>query len=261
MTASRLRSLPRRTVEGACILATVFLSSGVLAHETDSPGYHEHRVGYDPEAHRSKQSAAFEIRIGPYASNVDSGLSGTPYADAFGTKPSVSFGIEGDYQVLRIPYLGTLAPALGWHWFRKGGIAEFTDGTAGSAHTNSLWVMPMFLVGVLRADILMHRFHIPLVPYIKGGLAWSVWESRDAGKVSVADGEKARGSSIGLQYQLGLMLHLNPLAEQTATDMDTSSGVNNAYLFIEWWASDVDSFGSGMQTGDATWVAGLTIEY
>jgi hypothetical protein len=225
------------------------------------PGYHEHRLGYEPADHRSPQNAAFEFRFGPYVPNVDSGLNSTPYEDSFGTKPSVSFGIEGDYQFLRIPYVGTLAPGLGWHWFRKNGIAEFTDGTAGSAHKNNLWIMPMYLVGVLRVDVLSKRFHIPLVPYIKGGLAWSIWESRDAGSVSEAQGLKARGSSLGLQYQLGLMLHLNPLSEQTAADMDASSGVNNAYLFVEWWASDVDSFGSGMQTGDSTWTAGLAIEF
>jgi hypothetical protein len=150
---------------------------------------------------------------------------------------------------------------LGIHWFRRGGIAEFTSGDPGSAHKNSLWIIPMYAVGVLRIDIFRRAFNVPLVPYIKGGLAWSLWSSRDAGSVSVVDGEKAKGSSIGLQYQVGLMIHLNPISPQTAIDMDNSAGVNHSYLFAEWWASDVDSFGAGMQTGDATWVAGVALEF
>ena len=73
--------------------------------------------------------------------------------------------------------------------------------------------------------------------------------------------EKARGLETGLQAQLGLMFHLNPLAPQAAADMDNSAGVNNAYLFGELWLSDINSFGSGMQVGTTTWVAGLALEY
>jgi hypothetical protein len=89
-----------------------------------------------------------------------------------------------------------------------------------------------------------------------------LWESRDARSVSeAAEGDKARGIETGLQAQLGLMLHLNPLSPQAAVDMDAASGVNNAYLFAEWWISSVNSFGSGMQVGTNTWMAGLAVEY
>jgi hypothetical protein len=57
------------------------------------------------------------------------------------------------------------------------------------------------------------------------------------------------------------MLHLNPLAPQMAADMDNSTGVNDAYLFAEWWVSDVDSFGKGMQIGVNTWMVGVAIEF
>jgi hypothetical protein len=76
-----------------------------------------------------------------------------------------------------------------------------------------------------------------------------------------ADGSKARGLETGLQLQAGLMVQLNPLQPQWAIDMDNSSGVNTANLFLEWWMSDVNSFGSGMQVGTDTWVAGLALEF
>lgn len=240
------------------------LSTPAFAHQVDAPGDHHHgTLEYDYTQNRSPQYAALELRFAPYLPNVDRNLGGaTPYEDSFGTKPGFSVGFEGSWQALRIPHFGSLGPGLGVHWFRKSGIAEFTSGDPGSAHPNSFWILPMYGVAVLRVDVLARDFRIPLVPYVKGGLAWALWESRDAGKVSVAaDGRKARGLETGLQLQAGLMVQLNPLQPQWAADMDNSSGVNSAYLFLEWWMSDVDSFGSGMQVGTDTWVAGLALEF
>lgn len=261
MRAAPIHSLPCAFVFSAVLLGTALIQTSTFAHEPDDPEDHTYRPGYDPDSNRSEQYGAIEFRIGPYLPQVDKELGSSPYEATFGPNPSVTVGLEGDYQVLRIPYFGTLGPGLGIHWFRRGGIAEFTSGDPGSAHKNSLWIIPMYAVGVLRVDVFRRAFHIPLVPYIKGGLAWSLWSSRDAGSVSVVDGEKAKGSSLGLQYQVGLMLHLNPISPQTAIDMDNSSGINHSYIFAEWWASDVDSFGKGMQTGDATWVAGVALEF
>ncbi len=247
--------------------ALISLTPLASAHQEDSFSTHApHDPLSDPNAYRSPQYGVFEFRMGPYIPNIDDEFSNdTPYEDVFGTKPSVTFGVELDYQALRIPYLGTLGPGVGWHWFYNSGVAPFDE--AGepnpkpSAHKNSIWVMPMYAVAVFRADVLSRELNIPLVPYVKGGFAWSLWQSQDAGKISRVDGEKATGWSYGLQYQLGIMFHLNPIAPQTAIGMDNASGVNNAYIFAEWWASKVDSFGSGISTGAATWVAGVALEF
>lgn len=254
----------KRVISGAAALAAILCGTPAFAHQVDAPGDHHHgTLDYDYTQNRSPQRAAIELRFAPYLPNVDRNLGGaTPYEDSFGTKPGFSVGFEGSWQALRIPYFGTLGPGLGVHWFRKSGIAEFTSGDPGSVHPNSFWILPMYGVAVLRVDVLAHDFRIPLVPYVKGGFAWAFWESRDAGQVSVAtDGRKARGLETGLQLQAGLMVQLNPLQPQWAIDMDNSSGVNTANLFIEWWMSDVDSFGSGMQVGTDTWVAGLALEF
>ncbi len=246
------------------IAATLLVTSSGYCHQADAPGDHTHGVlDYDYTRNRSPQYAAIELRFAPYRPRVDSEFDGaTPYEDSFGTKPGFSVGAEGSWQVLRIPHFGSLGPGLGVHWFRKSGIAEFTSGDCCSAHPNSFWILPMYGVAVLRVDVLAQDLRFPIVPYAKGGFAWALWESRDAGSVSVAaDGRKARGIETGYQVQLGLMLHLNPLHPQWAIDMDTSSGVNNAYLFAEWWYSDINSFGQGMQVGTNTWSAGLALEF
>lgn len=254
----------KKLISLALVASATLFSSPVLSHQVDAPGDHTHGVlEYDYTRNRSPQYAAVELRFAPYRPRVDSEFDGaTPYADSFGTKPGFSVGAEGSWQALRIPHFGSLGPGVGIHWFRKSGIAEFTSGDPGSVHPNSFWILPMYGVGVLRVDVLAQDLRIPLVPYVKGGLAWALWESRDAGKVSVAaDGRKARGLETGYQVQAGVMVHLNPLHPQWAIDMDNSSGVNNAYLFIEWWYSDVDSFGRGMQVGTNTWTAGLALEF
>jgi len=247
-----------------CLAVAVTSSREARAHQDDAPGDHTHgTIPFDYTRNRSPQYGAIELRFGPYRPNIDSEFAGaTPYEDSFGAKPSFSIGIEGSWQVLRIPYFGTLGPGIGLHWFRKNGIAEFTSGDPGSGHKNSLWILPMYGVGVLRIDVLAREWKIPLVPYVKGGLAFALWESRDAGSLSVDDdGTRARGSEIGPQIQGGIMVLLDPLQPQWAIDMDNSTGVNHAYLFAEWWMSDVNSFGSGMQVGTRTWVAGLALEF
>ena len=47
-----------------------------------------------------------------YNARVDSDptLKGAPYQKAFGDSPRLELGAEMDWQVLRIPYLGTLGP-------------------------------------------------------------------------------------------------------------------------------------------------------
>lgn len=261
----QVRLKPACVSPALSLLGLLFFSPPALAHDEDAPDDRgTRRVDYDVKKGRSPQHAAFEFRIGPYTPDVDSEFNGgaTPYEDSFGTKPSVSPGVEIDWQAIRIPYFGSLGPGIGWHWFRKKGIAEFTDGTAGSAHPHFLRVMPMYGVAVLRVDVLSRELSIPLVPYVKGGFAWAFWKSKDAGEMSeTEDGEKAKGLETGYQGQVGVMLLINQLAPQMAIDMDNSSGINNAYLFLEGWASNINSFGTGMQVGAVTWTAGLALEF
>ena len=102
---------------------------------------------------------------------------------------------------------------------------------------------------------------MPFVPYAKLGFAVNLWNARDGGKVSKANGEVGKGMELGFNTHLGLMVHLNPLSQQGATDMDASTGINDAYLFAEWWYSNVNSFGSGMQVGTSTLCAGVAVEF
>jgi hypothetical protein len=217
----------------------------------------------------SKQTAAFEIRFGRYNPSVDDEFNASPgpYREMFGTDPRYSIGIEGDWQVLRIPHVGTLGPGFG---------ASYTKSTAGSFLTrdlliggftrpgekNSLIIFPLYAVGVLRVDVLAREMRIPFVPYAKLGLGLGLWRVSNGGGTAKVDGVSGSGLSYGPQFALGGMLLLDFLEPTAAKEMDNNVGINHSYFFAEWYVSKLNGFGSGsqMNVGTNTWVLGLAFE-
>lgn len=245
------------------VLSLSLVPALAAAHEEDYPKEKPRTRAptYDPAEFRSDQNFALEFRFGPYRPNVDDEFGGgaTPFLDTFGLGESVSFGLEFDWQALRIPHFGTIGPGVSWGMVSYQGNARFVSDNSVSAQSTGLWIMPMFAVAVLRVDVFAREFSVPLVPYGKVGGHFGLWEASDAGNVSVADGMNGRGLSTGLQHQLGLMLHLNAIAPQASLDMDNTTGINHAYLFGEWW--NVVPIGSGLNTGTSSWNVGLAFEF
>lgn len=213
----------------------------------------------------SPQIGLVEARFGAYNPRVDKSVpNGTPYADTFGDKTRYMVGLEGDWQLLRIPHLGTLGPGLGWGYTRANGYARLTsDMNERSEEQTSLTIMPIYLVAVLRVDMLAREIGIPIVPYAKLGMGTALWWSNDGGETAYAGDVKGSGISYGPQYALGGMFLLDILDQQTARDADVSLGINNSYIFGEWYGSELDAFGSTkrLNAGANTWVVGLAIEF
>ena len=213
----------------------------------------------------SSQNGLVEARFGAYNPRVDKSVpNGTPYADTFGNSSRYMFGLEGDWQVLRIPHLGTFGPGFGWGYTRASGYARLTsDMNKRSDEQTTLSIMPIYVVGVLRVDVLSREIGIPLVPYAKLGMGSALWWSSDGGQTAYAGNVKGTGISYGPQYALGGMFLLDILDQQTARDADVSLGINNSYIFGEWYGSELDAFGSSkrLNVGANTWVVGLAIEF
>ncbi|HET7540722.1 MAG TPA: MXAN_2562 family outer membrane beta-barrel protein [Polyangiaceae bacterium] len=212
----------------------------------------------------SPQIGLFEARFGAYYSRVDASVTGSPYKDTFGTKTRFIVGFEGDWQAIRIPHLGTLGPGLGWGYTRSSGYARLTANKDQlSGEQTSLTIMPIYLVAVLRADVLPRELGVPIVPYAKLGLGTALWWSSDGGETAYADGVKGEGISYGPQFALGGMFLLDVLDRQTARDADMSLGINHSYVFAEWYVSELDAFGSNkyLNAGTNTWVVGLAFEF
>jgi hypothetical protein len=210
----------------------------------------------------SAQDSAFELRFGRYVPEVDSGLGGAPFRDTFGGSTRFLFGIEGDWQLLRIAHFGSIGPGVGWGTTRFGAKARFTEGGGQSEAETTLWIMPMYLVGVARADVFMRDFQVPLVPYAKFGFGYGLWWSSDGDESATANGVAGRGASYGLTWALGAMFLLDVLDREDAATADAQLGINNSYVFAEWFRPQLDGFGSNsvLNIGSSSWLLGIAIE-
>ncbi len=254
-----LRHLAALTTTACLLLPTL----AAHAQGVDEFGGYGTRRGVQSE---SRQDAAFELRIGRYVPEVDSEVSGSPFADTFGSS-NESFngyllGAEVDWQVLRIPHFGTLAPGLGWGYTKFSAKARFANGSGVSATYTRISIMPMYLVAVARADVLPRDLKIPLVPYAKLGVGYGMWWSSDGKQSAEVDGKKGRGASYGLTYALGAMFLLDVLDEDDAVSADGLTGINNSYIFAEWFRPQLDGFGSSkvLDIGSSSWLLGIALE-
>lgn len=221
------------------------------------------------EIKESPQNFAIELRFSPYRPDIDSdpSLHGTPYADSFGDVPHLQFGIEFDWQALRIPHVGTLGPGLGFSYVsmsRKAKLASpRADGTTFSDEDASLSIYPFDLVAVFRADFLSRDFHIPLVPYVKAGMGLALWRAYTANGTSVAGGVVGKGYTLGTHMAIGVGFDLNALDAQAARDFDNAMGVNHTYFFAEYFSSDLTGFGqsNALRVGASSYALGLAFEF
>lgn len=214
------------------------------------------------EQSESKQEAAFELRFGRYKPQVDSELPSTPFKDSFGNGSRYLLGAELDWQLLHVPHFGSIGPGLGWGLTKFAARAPFSNGSGFSSEDTRLWIMPMYLVGVVRADVLPKDFKIPLVPYAKLGLGYALWWSSDGNRSASAGGKAGKGASYGLTYALGAMFLLDVLSPDDAVTADGLTGINNSYIFAEWFRPQLDGFGSNsvLDIGSSSWIVGLAIE-
>lgn len=232
---------------------------------------------------RSPQNFAVELRLGPYAPHLNN--TSAPLRESFfGDTRRYFVGFEVDWQVARLPYLGTIGVGAGFGYTRMSGLNQLPSGepdellvriddevvlngdlvddapTVPITQKSTLHVLPMHAVGVLRVDVLAEKFGVPLVPYGKLGLGWALWWVNDGLSTARSpDGTLARGTSVGIQAGLGAMLLLDFFEQDAARTVDSESGVNNTYLFLEWAWSDFG--GEQMNVGTNTWLTGLAIEF
>ncbi len=252
--------LLRGLTGGAVLAAGLTFASSARAQGTDEFGAYgglEQR-----KQHESGREAAFELRFGPYRPQVDNEVAGTPFKDTFGGGNRWLIGIEVDWQALRIPHFGSFGPGVGWGYTHFGADALLSNGTGQrSDQRTTLSIMPMYLVGVLRVDVLAQETPVPLAGYAKAGFGYALWWAGDGdGTAHGDDGTLGRGASYGPQFALGGMLLLDALDPTAAVELDNATGVNNSYFFVEWYLSQLGTSGNQMQVGTNTFMLGLCLE-
>jgi len=213
----------------------------------------------EPRQLESKQQFAFELRFGPYRPAIDDAFpQQKPYERVFGSDTRIAFGLELDWQALRIPFVGTVGPGVGWGYTHMSAPALFNSGAKSAEETN-LAIMPMYGVAVLRVDELARRTAVPLVGYAKAGLGYGIyWTGND-------EETQRRGHTWGTHFALGGMFLLDVIDNRSAVEIDNEWGVNNTYLLFEWMVSNFDDFKgrrdpSAMHIGTNTWMLGLAFE-
>jgi hypothetical protein len=223
------------------------------------------------EKYASPQSMAFEVRFGPYYPEIDEEFGGDvgPYEDVFDNDPQFYFGVELDWLPLRIPWVGVIGPGLGWGYTRTTAPAMKEDTCSLNGDTcqpsgtdTGLTIMPMHLSAVLRADELMRRTGIPIVPYGKLGIGLATWSSSSDNGVSDNEKVLGRDTTWGIHMAVGGMFALNWLDERYSAALDESTGVNHVYLFGEWMNNQLDGLGSRpqMHVGTSTLIVGIAFD-
>lgn len=229
----------------------------------------------------SPQRFALEFKMGPYLPNIDRVYTGPglgPYASIFGETDDTGLAIDQPRQ-FPMPVLAFewqflyLAGPLGLGtqvgFFRDKAqalVAEPTDDRLRSdADETKFVIIPVALLAVYRFELLADRFHVPLVPFVKGGVAYSFfWNTSGSGNLARnSQGDVARGGVPGWQLNLGGMLRMDFLEPGTAKKLDRLTGINHTYIFGEYQLSRINNFGVGqvLDVGDSTWFAGLAIEF
>jgi hypothetical protein len=239
----------------------------------------------------AKPTFMIELRFGPYLPDIDSAVPGgqTPFQDTFGlncnatpiptvgsVSPHFLFGAEIDYLPVRIPFIGTVGPGVGWSFTTFSNNALFTGTTKCSAENTTLTIMPMHASVVLRADELMRRTGIPIVPYGKFGAGVAWWRaSTDSGTEAICGTKAAPAKCMGsaavigngdgltpsLHFAVGVMLALNFLEPQASARLDATTGVHHAYLFGEYYNDLLTLSADVMHVGASSFIAGLAVDF
>ena len=247
-----------------CALLVLAMSGTAFAQVTQ-----ENSDGVFEVSGASKKTSALEFRLGGYKPLIEreSALGTNPYNATFGNSAMLLFEVEYDRQFFQ--RYGSLGLGVSAGYAEKYGAATalVTDADGNltpevAAKNTGFKVAPLRLVGVYRADYAALRWGIPIVPYVKGGLVYTLWWVTEGAGVEYAEGQRAAGGKWGFQGSLGISIMLDVLEPRLARDFDTDLGVNHSYFFAEYTHAEVNGFGQGgLDLSSRHWMFGLTLEY
>jgi hypothetical protein len=219
------------------------------------------------------------LRLGPYIPDVDGqvatkpGVPG-PYEQMFGGYHILPM-LDVDYIVWKgAGQLGIGGSAGYWQKtarpFTRNADLNSPNPERQPGNKNSFRLIPLELSATYRLTILDDNYGIPVVPFVRGGLAYYIWwvTTPDGHYARLCDinGQmcvnKALGASLGLQGAIGLSIRAERIDPSAAMSMQ-NSGVQHAGVYAELSLAKVDGFGSDtkLSVGDTTWFAGVDFEF
>ena len=203
----------------------------------------------------------FEFKLGGWYPAIDDELSDAdPFATHFGDS-NLLIG-ELEFGAYFWQGFGKLGASISGGYSSVTGNALATDGTDISDETSfSVWP---FKANVLyRLDEWTKDDGFFLVPAVKAGLSMNYWNTRDTtGDLSSTNGRQGDGWKLGYHFTLGIHLLLDMIDPSSAALFDLNWGINNTYLFAEFYVQRVDDFGSdGFDLSDEFFMFGINFEY
>ena len=214
------------------------------------------------------------LRVGPYHPAVDEnfGSDPGPFRRMFGP----GYNLVPQLDLHRIWTVSTLQVGVGVSggYYQKSADAymigtspDDPDRPRSPGSTNTFKMIPLSVSGLARLTVLDDRWGVPLVPYLRGGVAYNVWWVRTAtGDLAVTDcqtcDDKALGASAGLVGAVGLSIRGERIDAEASHSMK-NGGVEHAGFYVELEQSWVDGFGNErrLSLGDKTWYAGVDFEF
>lgn len=235
------------------------------------------------------------LRLGPYIPDIDrqvgkNAVTGKgPYEAMFG-----DYSINGDPRKRRVwqvlPMLDV--DRILWSGFGQIGVGgsigymqksayAYVDGTSpddvlrdrSTAARNTFRLIPLAATATYRLTYLDDRWGVPIVPYLRAGLAYYIWWIKapngnvakvcaDGSDAMDCDTDKAYGGSFGIQASAGLAIRAERVDRDAARSM-RNSGIQHTGFYGEISFARVDGFGSEskLSVGDTTWFAGVNFEF
>lgn len=216
----------------------------------------------------SPRTASIDLRVGYYLPEVDSEFASTngqtPFSSLIGGS-ALAKGLSFDYFLF--DGFGDLGLGGSIGWWSASGKGRTLDG-ATSKDSTELLVVPITIDLTYRFNWIAFETGFPLIPYAKGGIAYSLWWAYDGnGDVSTYTGtdnkvRTAQGGIAGLHGALGMRLLLDVFEPRAAKGFDLEMGVNHSYLFAEYQVMSINNFGdkNSIDLSDSVLMFGLAFD-
>lgn len=218
------------------------------------------------------------VRVGPYVPDIDKqfGMAPGPYKAMYGGARALPM-LDVDRIIWRgFGQLG-VGGSIGYmqktaNSFTKDSLPGDPMRARSTGDKNTFRLIPFTLTATYRLTWFDDELGVPIVPYVRAGLAYYPWWVRtngqtakscwDGTKTANCDADKAIGASAGVVGSIGLAIRAERIDSGTATSM-RQGGIMHAGFYGELSLAKVDGFGSDtkLSVGDATWFAGVDFEF
>jgi len=225
--------------------------------------------GTQEEAPRAR-NVSLQLGLGSYLPRVDTapGVTGAPYQSTFGDNSMLLFQAEVD-RFLWQKY-GAVGVGFAFGYAEKYGPAKVVttpstpEGTTTTEKT-ALKILPLRLLAVYRMDYGALHWGIPLVPFVKVGLAYTPWWVTKGGDTETFDGQTGSGGKWGYSLAGGVALMLDFLEPDLSRNLATDTGIEHTYFMAEYVNDNTPGFGSresgGLDLSAKHWLFSLAMDF